>query len=303
MPKSNQKQKRIVVSKLKGTKLYWHIYRELGKFDAKDKKTKNLTYTEKRKIVKDKLYPKFKEGVKTAKELKDATKEILNQRFNIDDCNPLFIPTDDLLLIPFFEIDSYIKKLPPCIDVVVNAGEYGGTELFNTDNYNYSANGVREIVETIREEFGNSSSDTPVFNGIVKLKEFKKNNGKSESYFVEYILYIDDEPVSDDLGVQYKLSEKQEKKKNDIQEIVKNKIKKLKPEGEVLKKRKVKKEKEKAKQEVKQKPKTVTERLKNLLKTATERLKNLLKSIRGEEPKKDTNRLQSQLEKIRQQIK
>jgi hypothetical protein len=294
MAKSNKKtQKRIVVSKLKGTKLYWHIYRELGALDKKDKKTKNLTPAEKKKLVSETLFPKFKkEGLKSAKELKDTLKDKLGERFNTDECNPLFIPTDDLLLIPFYEIDFYIQKLPPCIDVVVNAGEYGGTGMFNTDNYNYYSNGVRDIVERIREEFGNESEDAPIFNGVVKLKENQKNKGKSENYFVEYILYIDDEPISDDTGVEFKLSKRQEKKKDEVQDILKAKIKKLKPEGEVLRKRKVKKEKEKAKKEVEIKPKT-----------ATESLSKGLQAIRGEEPKKQTNRLQSQLEKIRQQNK
>ena len=294
MAKSNKKaQKRIVVSNLKGTKLYWHLYRELGNLDKKDKKTKNLTPAEKKKIVSEKLFPKFKkEGLKTAKELKDTLKDILEERFNSDECNPLFIPTDDLLLIPFFEIDAYIQKLPPCIDVVVNAGEYGGTEMFNTDKYNYYSNNVRDIVKTIREEFGNDSLNAPIFNGVVKLKENQKNKGKSENYFVEYILYIDDEPVSDDKGIEFKLSKRQEKKKTEVQDILKNKMKKLKPEGEVLRRRKVKKEKEQARKEVKIK-----------LITATESLKKGLQAIRGEETKKVTNKLQSLLETIRQQNK
>jgi hypothetical protein len=292
MAKSNKKkQKRIVVSKLKGTKLYWYIYRVLGELDKKDKGTKNLTSDEKRKIVSERLFPKFKEGLKSAKELKDAIKEILEERFSDDECNPLFIPQEDLLFINFWEIDVYIKKLPPCIDVIVNAGEYGITEMFNTENYNYYGSGVKDIVEILREEFGNNSPAN-YFNGIVKLKEGKQNNGKSENYYVEYILFINDEPVSDDSQIEYKLSKKQAKKKTEVQDILSAKLKKLKPEGEVLKKREVKKEKEKAKQEVEIKPKT-----------ATESLKKGLQAIRGEEPKKITNKRQSLLEKVREQNK
>jgi hypothetical protein len=163
--------------------------------------------------------------------------------------------------------------------------------MFNTDTYNYYGDGVKDIVETLREEFGNDSPAN-YFNGIVKLKEGRKNNGKSENYYVEYILYINDEAISDDTPVDYKLSKKQEKKKNEVQDIINAKIKKLKSEGEVLKKREVKKQKEKARKEVEKKPKS-----------ATESLKKRLQAIRGEEPKKETNKRQSLLEKIRQQNK
>ena len=301
MPKKDKKkQKRVIVSKLKGAKLYWHIYRILGELDSKDKKTKNLTSAEKRKIVKEQLYPKFKDGVKTAKELKDAIKEILEARFNDDECNPLFIPTEDLIYIPFYEIDVYIKKLPPCIDVIVNAGIYGVTEMFNTDTYNYYGNGVKDIVETLRMEFGNDSPAN-YFNGIVKLKEGKKNNGKSENYYVEYILYINDEPIDNDEPVEYKMSKKQEKKKNEVQEIIAAKIKKLKPEGEVIEKRKAKKDRSEIETEIE--PKKEPQKPKS----STENLKKLIASITGEEPKKETkkesNSLKSLLDRVREQIK
>jgi hypothetical protein len=302
MPKSNKKkQKRVIVSKLKGAKLYWYIYKQLGKLDTKDKKTKNLTSAEKRKIVKEQLFPKFKEGLKSAKELKDASKEILEARFNDDECNPLFIPTEDLIFIPFYEIDAYIKKLPPCIDVIVNSGIYGVSEMFNTDNYNYYGNGVKDIVETLREEFGNDSPAN-YFNGIVKLKEGSKNNGKSENYYVEYILYIGDEPVDSDTPVEYKLSKKQEKKKDEVQEIITAKIKKLKPEGEVLKKRKAKKDTIELEAE-KQSQKLQKIEPKELPKISSENLKKQLAAIRGEEPKKETNRLKSLLDRVREQNK
>jgi len=299
---------KVQTKRKQALKTYNKVYKAVKKFAQKN--DLQWSIKEVRDFTKKKVYPDFKGEKSYQVRIRDIKAVIQTQlqaptptevegvQSSQIYYNPLLISPSRTTGILWFGLDDYLsvdlrsEVEPMDLRVEVNAGEYGSTGMFNTDNYNYYSNGVRDIVETIREEFGNESEDAPIFNGVVKLKENQKNKGKFENYFVEYILYIDDEPVSDDTGVEFKLSKRQEKKKDEVQDILKAKIKKLKPEGEVLRKRKVKKEKEKAKKEVEIKPRT-----------ATESLSKLLQAITGEEPKKQTNRLQSQLEKIRQQNK
>ena len=120
--------------------------------------------------------------------------------------------------------------LPDCLDVKVNAGVLGKTKIFNTKNYTYYGDGVRKIIENIREELAENKSGMAYFSGVVKLKPKRKNDGTPDNYYVEYILYINDVPEANDDSVDYDLPYTEQKKVNQINDYLAGKFKTLQKE-------------------------------------------------------------------------
>ena len=265
-------KKRVNVSDLKGLKLYNFLLKKLGEINAKSTKKQQLGSASKRNIVSKKLYPKYKN--QQGRQLKDITADIrgiVRELPPSEICNPLYLSEAYLAFVEYYEIDNHIRTvLPDCLDVRVNAGSLGKTKIFNTRNYSYNGDGVRKIIENVRKEMEENASGMAYFNGVVKVKPKKKNDGTPENYFVDYVLYINDNPEGDDTGVDFQLPKKEEKKVEKVQDYLGSRLKELQKE-----KRKRKR------QYLKNKPKTEKE-LKKItdteIKKAIGSLKTLLKA-------------------------
>ena len=119
--------------------------------------------------------------------------------------------------------------MPDCVYVKVSAGSFGETKIFNTRDYEYNKNGVRDIVENIRAEAENSSG-VYIFSGTKKLRPRRRNDGTPENYFMDFVLIVNDIPQADDTSVDYKLPKGVEtkKKKRKIRQEIEQRVKKLK---------------------------------------------------------------------------
>ena len=269
MPKG---RKIVNVKALKGIRLYNYLLKRLDEENKKLSKKQQLGIEKRRKIVSKQLYPKFKNepnltvGLITT-DLKTIVKAFPPQEI----CNPLYLSEAYLAFVEYYEIDNHIRTvLPDCLDVKVNAGYLGKTKVFNTRNYSYNGDGVRKIIENIRKELEENKSGMAYFSGVIKLKHRKKNDGTPTNYYVEYVLYINDNPEADDTPVNYDLPAKETKKVEKVKDYLAETFKTLQKE-----KRKRKRAAAKAK------PKTEKE-LKEIsikeIRNAINSLKRLLKA-------------------------
>jgi hypothetical protein len=226
-------QKRIKVSDLKGRKLYNYLVKELGIRNKKLPKKQQMGIAKRRRIVSQEIFPKYKNLEKfTLKQINSELNSIIKSLPPEEICNPLYLPESYLAFIPYYDIDNHIRSvLPDCLDIKISAGAFGQTKVFNTMRYSYQGDGIRKIVEKIRDNMGNlDSGSVPYFSGIVELKYRGKNNGNPDNYYVDYILYIDNEPIKEDIGIDYELPSKEQKKVNEINNFLAQKFKTLQKE-------------------------------------------------------------------------
>jgi hypothetical protein len=234
---------------LKGIKLYNALLKYLGEANKKAAGSQILSISERRSIISKELYPKFKEGKVSIREVNKDIKGIITALPPQEVCNPLYLSTSYLTAVEYYEIDNQIRQqLPQCLDIRVNGGAYGMTKIFNTSNYNYYSDGVRKIIEKVRQDVQNNSG-TAYFSGIVKLKPRRKNDGNGDNYFVDYVLYLNDEPEANDEGTDFLLPKKEDKKVEKVRDYLSVKFNKLvkekkKRQRQAKKKREAAKEKE-----------------------------------------------------------
>ena len=97
--------------------------------------------------------------------------------------------SSSVLDVNYYDLDDFIKDvLPSCIFIKISAGEYGSTKIFNTRNYNYTKNLVKNIVDSIRVVVNNNSDTDMTFTGVKKLRPRKLNDGTPENYFIDFII-------------------------------------------------------------------------------------------------------------------
>lgn len=260
---------------LKGIKLYNALLKELGEANKKAKRSQKLSAPQRRKIVSEQLYPKFKKSEKVSvTELRKDIRVIIKGLPPVEICNPLYLSEAYLAFVEYYEIDNHIKKvLPECLDVRVNAGQYGITKIFNTSNYSYYTDGVQKIIESIREEVDNSSGRA-YFSGIVKLKPKRKDNGEADNYFVDYVLYLNDEPEASDEGTDFRLPNKEQKKVERVKDFLVEKFKILEKEKRKRKRQAKKQALEKKQQEPKEQKKIANKAIQNAIASLRLLLKN-----------------------------
>lgn len=220
------------LKKLKGLRLYNFLLKTLSEANKKQPKKQQLGVETRRKIVKEQLYPFFKSKEKLSiREIRGYAKKVITNLPPSEICNPLYLSEAYLGDVEYYEIDNHIRTvLPECLDLRVNAGNLGKTKIFNTDNYSYYSDGVRKIVENVRNFLASNASGEAFFNGVVKLKYRKPNNGKAENYFVEYILFINGETAIDDSPIDYKLPVREQKKVEKIRDTLAIRLKTLQKE-------------------------------------------------------------------------
>lgn len=265
------KKNKVKVSELKGIKLYNFLVKELGEANDKLPNQQKIGISKRRQIVSEELYPRFKAKQRIL--LRDIRKDIRKVIIALppkEICNPLYLSEAYLAFVEYYEIDNHIRTvLPDCLDVRVNAGQFGKTKIFNTKNYTYYGDGVRKIIENIREELANNTSGMAYFSGIVKVKNNKKNDGTPSNYFVEYVLYINDEAEANDESVDFELPAKEQKKVDQINDFLASKFKTLQKEK--------RKRKRIAKKAEPKKPSEQKKEASKAIRTALNSLKQLVK--------------------------
>lgn len=235
---------------LKGVVLYNKILQEVSKINELLPVSKKLTIGKRRQLVSEVLYPSYKHlpiRMRTVKNIRSDIQQQINELPPEQTCHPLYFPDNQLALIDYFEIDNFITTyLPDCIDIRVNAAEFGITDIFNTMYYSYEGSGVRGIVENIREAIAQSESGVAFFEGIKKLKPNRPDDLQPENYFIDFVLIINDILVDDEAGVEYKLPKGSNVIKKKILKDVQGRMKNLQREKS-KKKRQLDKEKQKVK--------------------------------------------------------
>lgn len=226
------KKNKVVVANLKGIKLYNFLLKRLGEENQKLPNQQRLGIIKRRDIVSKELYPKFKSKAKVlAREINSDLRKIVKGLPPKEICNPLYLSEAYLSFVEYYELDNHIRTvLPDCLDVKVSAGQYGKTKIFNTRNYNYNSDGVKKIIENVREDLAKNQSGMAYFNGVVKLKPKRKNDGTPDNYFVDYILYVNDVAESNDDPIDFELPQKEQKKVDKVQDYLADKFKTLQKE-------------------------------------------------------------------------
>ena len=183
---------------------YHRILKEFTKINNKLPEEKKLSIKDRRRIIREQIYPNYK-------------------------------GQSEYAYVEWYALDETISELvPDCIYVKVTAGDFGETRIINTRNYEYGRNGVRSIVERIRLE-ANNSSGRYIFSGYQKLRPRKRNDGTPANYYLDFILFEVDTrgnqlPMGDTESIRFELPKTREvkKKKTKIKNIIEKKIKSLK---------------------------------------------------------------------------
>jgi len=266
------RKKRVKISQLKGLKLYNFLLKRVREVNQKSARKQKIGIQKRREIVSKFLYPAFKSEAKlTLGKIDAAIRKQVQSLPPKEICNPLFLSEAYLAFVEYFEIDNHIRTvLPDCLDVKVNAGYLGKTRIFNTTNYSYNGDGVRKIIENIRKELAENKSGMAYFSGVIKVKPKKKNDGNPENYYVEYVLYINDEATADDTPTDFDLPKKSEPKVELVKDYLAQKFKDLEKE-----KRKRKRAAKKAKPKTEKELKKITDAQ---IRKAINSIKELLKA-------------------------
>lgn len=181
------------------------------------------------------------------------------------------VTIDDLSPVVYFMIDNKISSMPKNVTILVDAGEFGLSE-FNSSDYNYYESGVKDIVESIRDEVGNDSENIQFSGSIEKFKGKPKNSKKEEDYYIKWTLEgYGSEPK---YAIVPKIeetrilppSELAKARKKKVSKKVKEKVKERKETREVLKENKELKAKLKEKEkEIQQTSKQVSQMQQQML--------------------------------------
>lgn len=239
---------------------YNHLLKEFSKINKLLPEDRRLSLKEAREFISKEIYPEYKEIPKYKigkRALKSKITTGLDKKPPKTGCDPNLIDPEVYRSIDVFSIDEYIQQIVPnCIYIKVNGGEFGETKIFNTRNYSYGKSGVREIVENIRQYVDEISSDLE-WSGVQQLKPRKANDGTPENYYIEFILYISGDPVSEKTATRKKPTERKTKKAaTDVTNIIRERINNLR--AKKRKKTRVKKSVSKAAKKIKTIKKRIT---------------------------------------------
>jgi hypothetical protein len=214
------------------------ILKEFTKVNNKLSQEQQLSIRQRRDIIKNVLMPLYK-NVPNYKIRLKPLRQAINKEVDLippkEICDLNYIDVSEYALVEWFSLDETIRELiPDCVYVKVSAGEFGETKIFNTRNYEYGSNKVRDIVEAIRP-YAENESGRYIFSGYQKLRPRKRNNGVSENYYLDLILIQVDSkgneiPAASTDTVRFELPKDREtkKKKTKVKHIIEGRIKRLK---------------------------------------------------------------------------
>jgi len=218
---------------------YQVISKQFTKINDKLPEESKLSYRQRRKLIKEKILPQFKDIARSkirVTPIKAAIVGVIEELPPKEGCDINLLDISDYAYVEWFALDETIRELvPDCIFIQVSAGEYGQTKIFNTRNYDYNVQGVKEIVDSIRPDADNEPSGTYIFSAYKKLRPKKKNDGTPENYYLDFVLtHIDkkgrEEAYGDTEQVEYTppKGKAYKKAKNKVKEMIEGKIKALK---------------------------------------------------------------------------
>lgn len=267
------------------------LYQKVRKATAKELKKRKieLSNEELTNFIKEKIYPDFKGLNPRDVKVKDI-REFVGQQLEGQEVsnfyNPLLLPIIEisglgeanLLGIDWWLANDYIQEEltaatnPFNLRFEFNAGlEFGSTGIVELLSFDYVASGLQSIIENIREAVDDKSG--PVWNARVLVRKGFQDDGKADSYFLQFYLTIDDvevpvtetiEEVTFEIQVpELTLAERRQKRAEFVKkkkDIAKQR-KKLQREKEMRgRKRPTKKEEKPKEKPKKEEPKAVTEK-------------------------------------------
>jgi hypothetical protein len=217
---------------------YNRILKEFTKLNNKLPEENKLSLKLRREIIKKVIMPQYKGVPKYKIKIKPLRNLIVKEIEKVppkEICDLNYIDPSEFAFVEWYALDETISELvPDCVYVKVTAGDYGETNIFNTRNYEYGRNGVRNIVEEIRPDADNSSGKF-IFSGYKKLRPRKKNDGTPENYYLDFVLFLIDkkgnqEPQGETESVKFNLPKTREtrSKKTQVKNIIEDRIKRLK---------------------------------------------------------------------------
>ena len=211
--------------------LYNKVLKQFTKINNQLPEDRRLSIQERRRIVREVLLPQFKgESVTQVKvgSIKKSIFQVVNTVAPKEECDINYISPSVIANIPWFDLDEYITKvLPNCIYIRIDAGKFGKTKIFNTRDYNYTKDGVKKIVDNIREELSNNSKMDISLSGIKRVKRGKPNDGTPENYFIDFILVIDSDPVTQVTPTVFNLPKTTKPKVKSVREAILERVKQL----------------------------------------------------------------------------
>jgi hypothetical protein len=236
--------------KISGIKLYNLLLKEVSAANKLLPENKKLSLTERRQLVSQKLYPKYK-GTAPSKLKKRELRERIAKRFKRlprkKVCDVLQIDPESYSEgVQYFDIDSFIQDLPKCIYIRVNAGDlFGKTPIFNTREFSYHRTGTADITNRINEwvraqpkKYRNTSR-VPVYFGSIQLRPGHKNEGDEQNYFWEMIVEVKGVAAAKttklDIPKRKKPTKKQQEKVR-IERGTKKRLSEMEPETSNMKK-------------------------------------------------------------------
>lgn len=236
--------------KTSGLKLYNLLLKEVSAANRLLPEDRKLSLSERRQLISQKLYPTYK-GTPAYKVKKKELREIISKKIKRSKkkagCDVLAIDPEIYNEgVQYFDIESFLSRtLPNCIYVKVNAGnQFGKTNVFNTRDFDYYKTGVSAITNNINQWIRQqpvkhrNTDKVPMYFGEIQLRPGHKNDGKSDSYYLEMILEVrgkqavEVEPL--DIPKRKKTKKQQQiiKKTN---EKIKDRIKEMQPEKSKIK--------------------------------------------------------------------
>jgi hypothetical protein len=219
------------MSKTRGVSLYNKLLKQFTVINNKLPEDRKVSLVDRRKYIKEKIYPQFKGD--SAKRVSKANinksiEAVLNTIVPKEGCNVNYISPSITADVSWHELDDFIRDvLPSCIFIRIDAGTYGQTKIFNTLNYNYSKNGVKAIVDNIREFVNNESSVDVSFTGNKKLRKGKTNDGTPENYYIDFIIVVNSEPIDEVEPVVFNLPKEEKKNVTSVKNAILARVKDL----------------------------------------------------------------------------
>lgn len=217
--------------KTRGVSLYNKLLKQFTVINNKLPEDRKVSLVDRRKYIKEKIYPQFKGD--SAKRVSKANIEksieaVLNTIVPKEGCNVNYISPSVTADVSWYELDDFIRDvLPSCIFIRIDAGTYGQTKIFNTLNYNYLKNGVKAIVDNVREFVNNESSIDVSFTGNKKLRKGKTNDGTPENYYIDFIIVVNSEPIDNVEPVVFNLPKGEKKNITSVKNAILARVKDL----------------------------------------------------------------------------
>jgi hypothetical protein len=219
------------ITKPKKVTLYNKILKEFTKVNNQLPEDRKLSISDRRRYIREKIYPQYKGMSPSRVGIKAINKDILGVLETIipqEGCDVNYISPSITADVSWFELDDFISSvLPKCIFIRIDASDFGTTRIFNTLNYNYSRNGVKKIVDNIRDFVNNDSGVDVSFTGVKKVKKGRANDGTPENYYIEFILVVNSEPQSTIDPIKFDVPKSEKKKVTSVKNAILSRVKEL----------------------------------------------------------------------------